>query len=141
MQGPLVAVQIPGYVVRSAAEDDADASDRVCQSVHGHDRGGELREAIRQGTASVVEHGGRVTGYATAIAFFGHAVGETNEDLKALIGAATEFPDPGFLLPIRNGELFRWCLEHGLRVIQTNTLMSLGLYNTPMGAFLPSVLY
>jgi GNAT superfamily N-acetyltransferase len=141
MQGSPVAVQIPGYVVRSAAEEDVDAGDRVCQSVHGHDRSGELREAIRQGTASVVEHGGRITGYATAIAFFGHAVGETNEELKALIGAATEFPDPGFLLPIRNGELFRWCLEHGLRVVQTNTLMSLGLYNTPMGAFLPSILY
>jgi hypothetical protein len=44
-------------------------------------------------------------------------------------------------LPIRNGELLRWCLDHGLRVMQTNTLMSYGLYNTPMGAFLPSILY
>jgi hypothetical protein len=61
--------------------------------------------------------------------------------LKALIGAAAGFPDPGFLLPIRNGELFRWCLEHGLRVVQTNTLMSYGLYNMPRGAFLPSILY
>ena len=141
LQGPSVVVQIPGYVVRRATEVDIDASNHVCQRVHGHDRGGELREAIQQGSASVVEHGGRLTGYATAIAFFGHAVGETNEDLKALIGAAAGFPDPGFLLPIRNAELFRWCLEHGLRVVQTNTLMSYGLYNTPIGAFLPSILY
>jgi hypothetical protein len=75
------------------------------------------------------------------VAFLGHAVGETNEDLKALIGAVSEFPNPGFLLPIRNGELFRWCLDRGLRVVQTNTLMSIGLYNTPMGACLPSILY
>jgi GNAT superfamily N-acetyltransferase len=141
MQGSPIAVQIPGYVVRSATDEDVDASNRVFQRVHGHDRGGELREAVQQGAAVVVEHGGRITGYATAIAFFGHAVGETNEDLKALIGAAAEFPAPGFLLPIRNGELFRWCLDHGLRVVQTNTLMSYGLYNTPLGAFLPSILY
>jgi hypothetical protein len=73
--------------------------------------------------------------------FFGHAIGETNEELKALIGAAPEFLGPGFLLPTRNAELFRWCLEHGLRVVQPMTLMSIGLYNEPAGAFLASVLY
>jgi hypothetical protein len=109
--------------------------------VHGHDRRGEVLDAIQQGTATVVEHGGRITGYATPIAFFGHAVGETNAELKALIGAAPAFPGPGFLLPTRNGELFRWCLDHGLRVVQQMTLMSVGLYNEPSCEFLPSVLY
>ena len=33
---------------------------------------------------------------ADMIAFFGHAIGETNEDLKALLGAAPEFPGPRF---------------------------------------------
>jgi Acetyltransferase (GNAT) family len=141
MHGPPLAMQIAGYAVRSATDKDLEACNQVCRSVHGHDRGGELLDAIQQGSASVVEHGGRITGYATPIAFFGHAVGETNEDLKALIGATSVLPDSGFLLPIRNAELFRWCLDHGLRVIQTNTLMSLGLYNTPTGAFLPSILY
>jgi GNAT superfamily N-acetyltransferase len=141
MQGPPFAMQIAGYAVRSATDRDLEACNQVCRSVHGHDRGGELLDAIQQGSASVVEHDGRITGYATPIAFFGHAVGETNEDLKALIAAASVFPDSGFLLPIRNAELFRWCLDHGLRVIQTNTLMSIGLYNTPTGAFLPSILY
>jgi predicted N-acetyltransferase YhbS len=141
LQGPPLALQIPGYVVRSATSEDLEACNQVCRSIHGHDRGGELVDAIQQRSAVVVEHGGRITGYATPIAFFGHAVGETNEDLKALIGAAPVIPDPGFLLPIRNGELFRWCLDHGLRVVQSNTLMSIGLYNTPEGAFLPSILY
>ena len=89
----------------------------------------------------MVEHYGRVTGYATIIGFFGHAVGESNEDLKALIGAAKEFAGPGFLLPTRNGELFRWCLGNGLRITQPMTLMTKGLYNEPAGAFLPSILY
>jgi predicted N-acetyltransferase YhbS len=141
MQGRPPAVEIPGYAVRAATSDDLEACNQVCRSVHGHDRGGELLEAIRQETASVVEHGECITGYATPIAFFGHAVGETNEDLKALIGAALVFPGPGFLLPTRNSELFRWCLEHRLRVVQSNTLMSVGLYNPPTGAFLPSILY
>jgi hypothetical protein len=141
MQGPPLALPTPGYAVRPATHEDLEACNRVCQRVHGHDRGGELLDAIRQGTASAVEHGGQITGYATPIAFFGHAVGDTNEDLKALIGAAPDFSDSGFLLPTRNSELFRWCLEHGLRVSQTNTLMSIGLYNAPMGAFLPSILY
>ena len=141
IQGSSLAVQIPGYTVRPATENDLAACTRVCQSVHGHDRSGELLDAIKQGTATVVEHGGRITGYATAVAFFGHAVGETNEEVKALIGAAPAFAGPGFLLPTRNGELFRWCLEHGLRVVQPMTLMSVGLYNEPAGAFLASVLY
>jgi predicted N-acetyltransferase YhbS len=141
MQGAPLAVQMPGYSVRPATARDLDACNQVCVHVHGHDRGGELLDAITQGTATLVEHGGRITGYATPIAFFGHAVGETNEALKALIGAAPAFLGPGFLLPTRNGELFRWCLDHDLRVVQPMTLMSVGLYNEPVGAFLPSVLY
>ena len=114
---------------------------RLCAQVHGHDRNGELREAIAQGVANVVEHEGGITGYATIIGFFGHAVAQTNEDLKTLIGAAKEFAGPGFLLPTRNGELFRWCLSNGLRITQPMTLMSKGVYNEPAGAFLPSILY
>lgn len=75
------------------------------------------------------------------IGFFGHAIGEGNEDLKALIGAAPSFLGPGFLLPTRNSELLRWCLSKGLRVVQPMTLMSLGLYSEPAGAFLPSIIY
>lgn len=89
----------------------------------------------------MVEHDGRIAGYTTGIGFFGHTVGKGNEELKALIGAAAEFPGPGFLLPTRNGEVLRWCLERGLRVVQPLTLMSVGLYNEPAGAFMPSVLY
>lgn len=84
---------------------------------------------------------GRVSGYASEIGFFGHAVGENNEDFKALIGAAPASAELGFYVPMRNADLFRWCLNHGLRVTQTATLMSLGLYNEPAGVFLPSVLY
>jgi GNAT superfamily N-acetyltransferase len=141
IQGPAIEQRIPGYAVRPATGEDLDACNELSLRVHGYHRGPELLEAIGQGTANVVEHDGRVSGYTTAIGFFGHTVGESNEDLKALIGAAPEFPGPGFLLPTRNGEVLRWCLEHGLRVVQPMTLMSLGLYSEPSGAFMPSVLY
>ncbi len=141
LQGNPLALKMPGYTVRTAALNDLDACNRVCSQVHGHERSGEVLDAIQQGTASVVEHGGRIIGYTTSVAFMGHTVGETNEALKALIGAASAFQGPGFLLPIRNGELFRWCLDQKLRVVQTMTLMSCGLYSEPAGAFLPSVLY
>ena len=36
---------------------------------------------------------------------------------------------------------YGWCLDHGLRVVQLMTLMTMGLYNEPGGAYLPSVLY
>src|SRR5215210_1023140 len=141
LQGPAIEQQILGYDVRPATEDDLDACNKVSLKVHGHHRGPELLEAMGQGTAAVVEHGGHITGYTTTIGFFGHTVGESNEDLKALIGAAPSFPGPGFLLPTRNGEVLRWCLERGLRIVQPMTLMSAGLYNEPVGAFMPSVLY
>lgn len=141
LQGPALHFHIPGYSVRKAAFEDLDDCERLCTRIHGHGRSEELVDAIKQATATVVEFEGRLVGYATLIGYFGHAVAENNEALKALIGAAEEFPGPGFLLPSRNGDLFRWCLNHGLRVVQPMSLMSLGLYNPPSGAFLPSILY
>jgi predicted N-acetyltransferase YhbS len=139
MQGPPLALPMPGYAVRRATEGDLDGCNALCRRIHGHDRGGELLEAMQRGTATVVEHGDRLTGYATVLGISGHAVGESNAEIQALIGAASAFVGPGFLLPTRNGELFRWCLAHGLHVVYLMTLMSMGLYNDPQGAFLPSI--
>ncbi len=141
MNGPALNLKIDDHVVRPATEKDRDACNDLCFRIHGHDRVLEFDDAVQQGTATVVEHDGRITGYATSISFLGHAMGESNDDLKALIAATPEFFGAGFLLPTRNGELFRWCLNNGLRVVQPMTLMSKGLYNEPRGAFLPSIIY
>ena len=58
-----------------------------------------------------------------------------------MIAAAPGFPGGGFLLPTRNGEVFRWRLQNDLRLVHQLTLMTIGLYNEPAGAYLPSVLY
>ncbi|HVM36342.1 MAG TPA: GNAT family N-acetyltransferase [Actinomycetota bacterium] len=141
LQGQALRLSITGYEVRPATHDDLDLCNRLCEGVHGHDRAGEVRDAIAQGTARVVEHDGRIVGYTTGVAFFGHSIAESNEGLKALIGDAAQFAGPGFLLPTRNATIFRWCLEHGLRVVQLMTLMTVGLYNEPDGPYLPSILY
>jgi GNAT superfamily N-acetyltransferase len=141
MQGAAIKKTYDGTKVRVARPSDVDACNLVALAVHGHHRGGELADAIRQGTATLVERNGRITGYASALAFYGHAVAESNLDLQALIAAGDSFTGPGILVPTRNAELFRWCLAHGLRVVEPMTLMSLGLYNEPKGAFLPSILY
>lgn len=141
MQGPPIKASIAGCAVRAASEADIPACNRLCFTVHGHDRAGELEDAVKQGMAQVVERGGQITGYATEVGFFGHALGATNDDVKALIGTAAEFQGPGFLLPSRNAELLAWCLDNGLRIKQPMTLMTMGLYNEPAGAHLPSITY
>ena len=57
--------------------------------------------------------------------------------MKVLIAAADAIPGPGFLVLTRNGDLMRWCLSEGLRITQTMTLMTIGLYNQSEGAWLP----
>ncbi len=139
MQGKPLGHPLPG--VRKATATDAAACNRLCHRVHGHARAGELAGAIQQGTARVIERGGSITGYTTQVAFLGHAVAETTDDLKALIMASPDFEGPGFLVPTRNYELFRWCLDQKLHLVMQMTLMTVGLYNEPAGAYLPSVLY
>ena len=141
IQGVPPVVSIEGYAVRKATRDDLAAIDALTSRVHGHNRHNEVEGSIGIDGVTVVEHDGRITGYTTGVGFFGHTVGETNEELKALIGAATEFGGPGFLLPTRNNEVLRWCLAHGLRIIQPLTLMSRGVYQEPRGAFMPSILF
>jgi GNAT superfamily N-acetyltransferase len=141
IQGAALSVRFPGYHVRPANEADMNSCDQLCYQIHGHDRSHELPSAIKAGTFSVVEYNGIITGYTTQVGFLGHTIAETNTGLKALIGASSNFSGPGFLLPSRNAEVLRWCLQNGLRIIMPMTLMSKGLYKDPAGAFLPSVLY
>ncbi len=141
LQGPSPAVSTPGRGVRAADERDLADCQALCVRVHGHDRTRELQDAITAGTARIVERPGGICGYATGIGYGWHAVAETNEDLIALLASAEAFIGLGILVPSRNADLLRWCLEHGLRIVQQSTLMTTGLYNEPAGAYLPSILF
>jgi predicted N-acetyltransferase YhbS len=141
LQGAPLQRSIAGCDVRAATVADLDACNALSRQVHGFDRGADLAQCITLGIGRVVERAGRITGYASNVAFFGHATTEANVDLQALIASAESFGGPGILLPSRNTALLRWCLGNGLRVVQPMTLMSMGLYNEPAGAWFPSILF
>jgi predicted N-acetyltransferase YhbS len=141
MHGTVRHGAMPGYRVRPATRADQLACDALCTRVHGFARAGELSEAIAAGTARIVEHLGRVTGYACKVEYWSHSIAETNDDLEALVLDAGTIATPGILVPLDNGELFRWCLAQGLRVFFVTNLMAVGIYQEPRGAYLPSVGY
>lgn len=141
VQGTPLNLQIRGFPVRAATEADLPACDALCRRVHGHDRGGELADAFAAGSAKVVERQGRISGYTTGFGNLAHSVAETNDDLAALIADAEKFSGIGFFVPLRNTDLLRWCLRHELRVVYMASLMAIGIYQDPRGAYLPSILY
>lgn len=141
MHGEPIPAAFPGYAVRTAIPADEAACNALCLRVHGHTRAGEVGSSISDGKTKVVERLGRITAYTTGINYFGHSVAETNDDLQALIGAAAAIGTPGILVPLDNGDLFRWCLAHGLRVFFVTNMMAIGIYQEPRGAYLPSVGY
>ena len=141
VHGAAATAAIDGCVVRRALPDDVPACEHLCTTVHGFARSLELRSAIDQKTATIVERAGRISGYASAIGLRGHAVAEATHDLKALIAAAPTILGPGFFVPIRNGALLRWLLDNGFRTLSPATLMTTGPYREPAGAFLPSIAF
>jgi hypothetical protein len=58
-----------------------------------------------------------------------------------MLASVESFGGAGILVPIRRAGLFRWCLERGLRIAMPLTLMTLGEYREPAGAYLPSILF
>jgi L-amino acid N-acyltransferase YncA len=133
-----------GVEVRTMTDEDIAACDELSEHAHGFARTSELRDAIENGTALIAAHDGRVSAYATNLNSWhaGHAVAASEEDLKALIaGVAAGGRDLSFLIPVRQASLFRWCLGQGLRVERPMLLMSLGEYQDPAPAWLPSGMF
>ena len=126
---------------RPATNDDIEHCNKLCTSVHGFARERELHQAIAQRVAAVVERDGEITGYSTGIGILCYSVGKTNDDLKALIGNAEVILGPGFFVPGRNHELLTWLLDSGFRIAWPANLMSIGNYQEPKGAFIPSLAY
>ncbi|MER9794884.1 GNAT family N-acetyltransferase [Mesorhizobium sp. M0213] len=145
---PLVLIEgtpahqgVPGHTTRAATIGDLPACDEFCTQVHGFARSAELKSAIANDAALVVESAGRLTGYSTGLGFFAHAVGESTDNLKALVDASPGIMGPGFFVPTRNNELVRWLLDRGFRAQWPATLMTTGPYQEPAGAFLPSIAF
>jgi GNAT superfamily N-acetyltransferase len=135
----------PDWEVRPLREGDIPACEWLQQHVLGYSRINELRETLAAGAPWAALRDGRLRAYASVPTSWqaNHAMAETDEDLQALLlGAARSRPEPlALLIPVRRAELFRWCLAQGLRAVRPMTLMSVGKYREPQGAYVPSVLY
>jgi GNAT superfamily N-acetyltransferase len=134
-----------GWEIRSLMASDMAGCEALHESIHGHPRTNELRDALVTGAPIVVLRDGRVRAYMATptIWLANHGVAETEEDMQALLlGAARLAKQPiSFLMPARRAGLFRWCLMQGFRAIRPMTLMTIGEYREPRGSYFPSVLY
>lgn len=141
LQGPAINRQVEEHVVRPVTKKDLSACCALYERAHGHGRLDELEDAIQAGTATLVEQQGNLKGYFSSFGFGGFGVAETNDAMKALFGYASEFSGPGIIVPSGNGDLMRWCLENGLKVVHQLTIMTKGFYQRPTLPYLPSVFY
>ena len=145
MRGKPHGRPITDYAVRPLVEGDLPRCAALCEATHGAPRGNELADSLRMFSPFVVERKGRITGYLSAATFWlqNHGVAETEEDLKTLLlGAGAASAEPlEFLLPVRQAELFRWCLEEGLKVVKPMNLMGIGWYRPPERPYFPTVSY
>lgn len=136
-----------GIEVRPLERSDLAEAEQLHRKVHGFERTAELEDALAVPgfEAAVAVREGRIVAYAATLSFFpaAHAVAETQADMAGLIAGALAATDrPGsFLLPIRQAELLRRLLGEGLRVVKPMTYMTVGGYEEPTGAWIPSVLY
>jgi GNAT superfamily N-acetyltransferase len=145
MEGTLSATPAAGVEVRPLASRDVDGCAALGEVVHGFSRAGELRAVPPFLTSWVAVRDGRVVAYASAPHFWqmNQAVAEELADLQALLAGVAAAGDAplSLLVPTRHAALFRWLLAHGLRVVKPMTLMVMGAYEEPRGAWLPSVGY
>ena len=97
-----VAVGVPrsgpveGVEVRPLAEGDLEECGALCERVHGFPRTGELRDMLQAGGAFAAVRDGRITAYASNVAFWqmNHGVAEGDDDMTALLlGAAAATGD------------------------------------------------
>ena len=145
MRGTLKGSERAGTVVRAMTEEDLGEAEALCVRVHKYPRTGELRDALRGLTPYVALREGRITAYVTSVAnwHLNHGVAETEADLQDVIVGASRLAGEPFslLLPIRQAALHRWALQQGMRMVKPMTLMTMGDYQEPRGAWYPSVLY
>lgn len=130
--------------VRPMTGGDLPEVDRLSRQHHGHSRVNDARQLLDQEyPAFIRERGGRVVAYQIAT-LFGHAAGETVEDLIAITAqSARHIPQPMavIIVPLSQHTLFRAALGAGHRVAKMLNYMTLGSYTAPPGPCLPSILW
>ena len=145
VRGQCKSARNTSITVRPMAKRDLPRCAELCEAAHGHDRTGELRDAIGMFRPHVLERGGKIVAYASSpwLWFINHAVAQTEQDLRDLVlglSAAGDGPLE-MLVPTRQAGVFRWLLAEGVKVVKPMTLMTMGFYQEPRTPYWPSVEY
>jgi ribosomal protein S18 acetylase RimI-like enzyme len=135
-----------GASARPMREEDLPAAAALCERVHGFARTGDLREALAsKGEPIVLERDGRVVAYAShrRLGDGAHGLAEAEGDLTALLLGLSPArgAEQTIFVPTRQASLLRWCLDEGLRVGASLSLMARGAYQQPRGAYFTSSWY
>lgn len=141
MRPPAAETEDP--TVRSPTSADLDALDALCRSHYKVTRRAELAMILDvEFPAFVREREGRICGYLIP-GLLGHGIGETEADLVALATqAARRASDPIVVLcPLEEHPLFRAFLQARFRNLKMLNLMTIGPYETPNLAWMPSILF
>jgi GNAT superfamily N-acetyltransferase len=140
--------ETPDPTVRPATESDLPAAIELCSKLYKVPRTNELRLALAHGAAmGMIPHVRHRQGKLTALVvpgFFGFGVADSNDDLLATVTTAIRGGTPftmRWLVPARNTELYRMVMKSGGRLARLCNLMSMGPYETPSGAWFPSIAY
>ena len=130
--------------VRAFHADDLPALDELCRRHYKVSRLNELKFWTSLDMPLFVrEREGKLRGYLLP-GKLGHTAAETTDDALALFGEAGRVVpvDAALILcPMRHSELYQGALRAGHRVVKVLTLMTLGPYIEPDGAWTASYLY
>nr|AIA15243.1 Acetyltransferase (GNAT) family [uncultured bacterium] len=150
---PVVLMEVipaskPDSTTRALTAADLDACDALCQKVQKASRKNELAAAIQFGPAmGCVPFGRFVGGPLKAFivpGFFGFSAAVSDDELLDVMQEAARLSPPPLhrtLMPTRQGTLFPAAMRRGFRSIKPFNTMSIGPYETPRGAWTPSIGY
>jgi GNAT superfamily N-acetyltransferase len=140
--------ETPDPTVRPATAEDLPAASELCTKLYKVSRLNELKLALAHGAAmGMIPHVRERHGQLTALVipgFFGFGVADTNEDLLATVTTAIRGGGPftlRWLVPARNTSLYRMVMKSGGRLARLCNLMATGPYDSPVGAWFPSIAY
>jgi predicted N-acetyltransferase YhbS len=144
MEGKFRSQPLSGVEVRPMLSEDVDECAALCKKLYGCDRTSDLEYALNFFSPFVACKQGQIVAYTCAVSAFNHSVAQTEADMQALllgVAASNSEAQVSFHLPVRYANLFRWCLQEGLRALKPLAVMALGEYRQPQGCYFPSFVY
>ncbi|MEK6702962.1 MAG: GNAT family N-acetyltransferase [Planctomycetota bacterium] len=129
--------------MRPVTEADLGSIGEISERQYGHSRVNEVRGFLAIGLPGFVlrREGGGDVGYYFA-GFLGHGFAQTPEDLADLVVFTARHSPPAIMkaiVPLGQHELHRRLLERGCRTLKLFNYMTVGPWEEPRGAWIPSV--